>query len=169
MTPFSASGALHTVITAHSGLPVVDAAVIPQLFVHGIPHRAPTAVLIDGASFRACRRSDELVDLTDEVLGRRSAELFGDGDDADSATQPNAPDAAGGTNVLGRRCVIDLGDERCRRARLLRARAARRRAVDERASATGPLRNGVLASIGRTCPRCHAHCLPPRPGRPFGR
>ena len=31
----------------------VDAAVIPQLFVHGIPHRAPTAVLLDGVSFRA--------------------------------------------------------------------------------------------------------------------
>jgi hypothetical protein len=30
----------------------VDAAVIPQLFVHGIPHRAPTAVLLDGISFR---------------------------------------------------------------------------------------------------------------------
>ena len=30
----------------------VDAAVIPQQFVHAIPHRAPTAVLLDGVSFR---------------------------------------------------------------------------------------------------------------------
>jgi hypothetical protein len=30
---------------------LVDAAVIPQQFVHGIPHRAPTAVLLDSVSF----------------------------------------------------------------------------------------------------------------------
>jgi hypothetical protein len=55
VTPLAAAPLMNASATGPSAQKVfsaVDAAVIPQQFVHEIPHRAPTSVLLDGASFR---------------------------------------------------------------------------------------------------------------------
>jgi len=75
---------------------LVDVRVIPWPAVHGIPHRAPAGVLVDGGSLGGGLWAEDGDDLVGEVVGGGAAEPTGDDDGFGAGADADEPDAAGG-------------------------------------------------------------------------